>query len=103
MKIRVKVLWKMNRFEKSKSKEVWSKLLGILFFVLLLYLAWNYLFSDTDEKYDSFCVDICVSDLDFCTSLSTTIYDKNHNEYLTKSAYDDCFSNLESCVSYCEP
>ena len=63
------------------------------------------LFSDSSEssskkkEYVS-CADDCVIDLDFC-KISSVIYDKNRNGYISEVNFDNCKNELESCISDC--
>ena len=93
-----KISSKENTFnEDEKENNFWAMLIFIILIsTIVLIIAFYFFGNDEDKnegkKYDSFCVDDCVIDADFCNLGSVSKYD-----------YDDCKFELESCISDCGP
>ncbi|VVB79055.1 Uncharacterised protein [uncultured archaeon] len=55
----------------------------------------------SENKYEKSCVDSCISEEDYCTLEASNIA-QSGTEYLLYDDYQDCFDELESCISLCE-
>lgn len=96
----------MGKSKKDKQLEnFWMGFVYLIIVLAVVYFVWSFLFSDSSEssskkkEYVS-CADDCVIDLDFC-KISSVIYDKNRNGYISEVNFDNCKNELESCISDC--
>lgn len=90
--------------EKTKpeimNKESYWK--GIVIFIIgYLLFAYFLGFFPFDNTSIKDCVSDCVSDHDFCVSM-TSEFSQSGTEYILYNDYQDCFDDLDMCVSDCE-
>ncbi len=86
-----------QKIESKRELSIWE----IIGLIIIIIVAYKFIFG-SDEKYDSYCVDDCVMDLDLCR-VDSIIYDRDTNGYISEQNYDRCKYELESCISDCEP
>ena len=86
--------------KQEKTEKPWYKRWWI--YLLLGLIIGGLIGSANNNEEYSYCVDSCVNDMDSCTWDYSVLNNAQTNWYILQDDYDDCFSDLESCISLCK-
>ena len=86
--------------KKEKVNIFWQTILLTIIIGIVLSVVFG-LWGNSKEEY-KYCSDSCLYVHNHCVT-STTIYDNSYNGYIPELDYEECFNELESCISDCTP
>lgn len=82
--------------EENKEKKL-KIIIGIL--ILLIILGSSYYEKRINDKNS--CISNCILEQDICVSYMSE-FTQAGTEYILYWDYEDCFSELEFCISWCK-
>lgn len=91
--------FKMTEEQRKKVSEAHKGQIAGGIILLILLLGWAFRWWDNSEYTD--CVDSCVQDHNYCVS-SSIDFDNSGDGWIYEYDYEDCFNDLDFCVSDCD-
>ena len=89
-----------NKVPSKQNKQLnWWIIIMMIIWGIMIFVIFVNIISSSDNP-DRYCIDNCISHMDYC-AVTSYIAGQSLNFYLSDSDYDECRSELESCISDC--